>query len=117
MSDDTPRGQDKMKDLDMEDMTKGPAAPSNMEVKDKDEAEKEVEKEGGGRDATKITVAIDPDVANKLRSAVYYTPGMTMWQIVQAGVKEVLAAMEEKHGEYPEFNKELKGGRMPENFS
>lgn len=111
---DKPRGQDKMNEVDIDNLERGPAGPGSMQVKSKEEGEEEVQKESdGGREASKITVAIDPEVAQKLRSLVYHTPGLTMYEVVEEGVQRVVRAVEEKHGEIPDFDRKLKGGKAP----
>lgn len=67
-------------------------------------------KEEPARD--KIHVSIDSELANRLRNATFYTPEMTMYQIVEEGLESVLARMEEQRGgPFPQRPSELKGGR------
>ena len=63
---------------------------------------------------TKITVSIEDDVVQRLRSAVYFTPGLTMYKVVQKGVQVVLDDLQEDIGEFPQKEGGLSGGPDPE---
>jgi hypothetical protein len=102
------RGADGFDDIDLdgEDLSKGPAAASG-----------ETSEESGGGDSeesTKLTVQVDPKIAQRIRSAVYYTPGLTMYQVIEKGIQVVVDHLEEQRGEpFPKFDGSLKGGRPP----
>lgn len=101
MANDESRASDRLKDMDL---TSGPAG--------EDENESSQTEDSGGGD--KITIEMDRALAQKLRSAVYYTPGLTMYQVVEKGVEVVIDKLERDRGEpFPDFNGTLDGGRPP----
>lgn len=102
-NDDEPRASSRLDNL-----ASGPANPDDDQ---KSSPKKEKEDEGKG---DKVTVQMDPELAQKLRAAVYYTPGLTMYQVVEKGVAAVIDKLEKDRGEpFPEFEGNLKGGRPP----
>lgn len=123
MANNESRSSGKLDDLDL---SKGPARPDSSESP-QDETKGGSGKGGPGSNSegskrkdytTKVTVQIDDRVVEKLRSAVHHTPGLTMWQVVQKGVREVIKGLEERRGEpFPSFDGGLDGGRPPKGSS
>jgi hypothetical protein len=63
-----------------------------------------------GRD--RITFHISPDVSERLRNAVYWTPGVTMADLAERGILRELEKLErENGGPFRARKSELKGGR------
>jgi hypothetical protein len=57
--------------------------------------------------------SIDPlDLMERVRNCVYWTPGLTMADIAEEGIRHTLAAYEKKNGgAFPQRKANLKGGR------
>jgi hypothetical protein len=51
-----------------------------------------------GKTFVKITVTLDPDIAEMARAAAFWTPGETVASIIAAGIKLRVSAMEKKRG-------------------
>lgn len=68
-------------------------------------------------ETSKITVEINHRIAQKARSAVYYTPGLNLYSLVEMGLEVVLNHLGEERGEpFPDHAEKLKGGRPPKNI-
>ena len=66
------------------------------------------------RDKERLTVLIRSDVLNRLRNAVFWTPGMTMTSIVERCISDAVSMLEQQRGsEFPQRSEELKAGRPP----
>lgn len=107
------RGADELEEKSLDEMEQGPAAPGD------EKKSKGVEDSGDSgkkkNEGSKVTVQMDEDVARRLRSAVYYTPGLTMWEVVEKGTEIILDRLAEKRGEeFPDFGGQLEGGRPPQ---
>lgn len=60
----------------------------------------------------RLTVTLPGDLLDRLRNAVYWTPGMTLAGFIHAAVNARLDALEAQNGEpFPSRIEELKGGR------
>jgi hypothetical protein len=59
-----------------------------------------------------ITFRISKDVSDRLRNAVFWTPGLTMADLAERGVLRELERVEKEHGgPFPARKAELRGGR------
>ncbi len=66
------------------------------------------------RGKSRLTVQIDGEVLNRLRNAVYWTPGLTMTGLVERCTADATRSMERRRGEaFPEREEQLKAGRPP----
>jgi hypothetical protein len=62
----------------------------------------------------RLTVVIRGDVLNRLRNAVFWTPGLTMTGIVEQCISDAVSMLEQQRGsEFPQRSEELKAGRPP----
>lgn len=69
-----------------------------------------VERRGGER--SRITVQLPAATLDRLRNAVYWTPGVTLTGFVERCVSERVDRMEQERGStFPSRTKELKPGR------
>lgn len=60
----------------------------------------------------RITVQLSADTIDRLRNAVYWTPGVTLAGIVEACLVETVARMEEARGDrFPKRERSLAPGR------
>ena len=60
----------------------------------------------------RFSVQIDGELVERVRNAVFWTPGMTMADLVEDGVRRALTAIEKKNGgPFPPRKSDLKGGR------
>jgi len=66
------------------------------------------------RGKSRLTVQIDGHVLDRLRNAVYWTPGLTMTGLVEHCISEAVKGLERRRGsEFPERSHPLKAGRPP----
>lgn len=66
------------------------------------------------RSKERLTVLISGDVLNRLRNAVFWTPGITMTGIVEKCISDAIASLEDQRGaKFPQRSRELKAGRPP----
>lgn len=60
----------------------------------------------------RITVEISEEVVERLKNAVFWTPGLTLAGVIEESLSVVLACLEEERGEpFPQRTTELKTGR------
>ena len=60
----------------------------------------------------RLTVHLPVDLIDRVKNAVYWTPGLTLAGLAEAGFREAVDEMEGQRGEaFPARNGELKGGR------
>lgn len=107
------RASDNLETVELDNPESGPAGPDGNQSSN---GSKTQESSDDSDEGDKITVEMDPALAQKLRSAVYYTPGLTMYQAVAKGVEVVLKRVAEEHhdGQIPHFEGNLEGGRPPQ---
>jgi hypothetical protein len=66
------------------------------------------------REKERLTVQIDGEVLNRLRNAVYWTPGLTLTGVVEQSISDAVRAFERRRGKrFPQRSQELKAGRPP----
>jgi len=62
----------------------------------------------------RLTVLINTEVLNRLRNAVFWTPGLTMTGVVEKSISDAIESLEQRRGsEFPQRSEELKAGRPP----
>lgn len=60
----------------------------------------------------RLTVHVPADLADRVKNAVYWTPGMTLARLAEEALEWKVSQMEEERGEqFPPRQEELKGGR------
>jgi len=60
----------------------------------------------------RCTFHLHVDLMDKVRNCVFWTPGLTMADIAEEGLRHALAAYEKKNGgPFPQRKSNLKGGR------
>jgi hypothetical protein len=61
----------------------------------------------------RLTIQIRPELAERLRNAVYWTPGLTVAGLVEESLGKALASLEKRKGGPfpPRKGKQLKRGR------
>lgn len=60
----------------------------------------------------RMTVHISEDLAERIKNAVYWTPGLTVSEVAEKGLTWVIEQLEEENeGPFEERDQELKGGR------
>ncbi|WP_133698580.1 hypothetical protein [Chromohalobacter marismortui] len=60
----------------------------------------------------RITVQLSSDLLNRLKNAVYWTPGMTLASAIDIAIEEKLFELEkDNHGAFEQRPEELKAGR------
>ncbi|GAA5526177.1 hypothetical protein Maes01_02772 [Microbulbifer aestuariivivens] len=63
-------------------------------------------------DKQRVTVQISSDVMNRLKNAVYWTPGITISSSIESAIEEKLRLLEkDNNGEFEQRPEELKAGR------
>ncbi len=75
-------------------------------------------KAGPGKDGDekvpkiRTTFHLPADLVDRLRNAVYWTPGLTLAELAETALRDAVATLEKKRGEpFPRREKELVGGR------
>lgn len=69
-------------------------------------------KEDGARTRERVTVHISMETLERIRNAVYWSPGMTLAEFTEEALQRYLAVLEEARGEaFPARAGELKRGR------
>lgn len=64
----------------------------------------------------RVTITLPPDLLDRLRNAVYWTPHLTLAGFIEAAVGGRLDELEKQNGEpFPTRAEELKGGRPRRN--
>ena len=60
----------------------------------------------------RLTVHVPVDLIDRVKNAVYWTPGMTLARLAEEALEAKMDELEAKRGEpYPPREQELKGGR------
>lgn len=60
----------------------------------------------------RLTVNLPTDLLEQLRNTAYWSPGVTLAELVERGIRETLGNVERTHGgPFPMRLAELKGGR------
>ncbi len=60
----------------------------------------------------RISAEISGDVADRIKNAVYWTPGMTMAGFIEESLAKAIEELEEGKGEkFPQRERQLVGGR------
>jgi len=66
------------------------------------------------RTRERLTVQLSPGLLDRLRNAVYWTPGTTLAGLVEACITRVLDDMEHERGDaFPQRREPLRAGRPP----
>lgn len=61
----------------------------------------------------KITFIMDSDLVERLKNAVYWSPGLTVSSVLEEATQKVINELEKANGKpFPERNGELKKGRQ-----
>lgn len=61
----------------------------------------------------RITIALTPEVIERLKNAVYWSPGLTLSCVIEQATEKAILDLERKNGKpFPERNGELKKGRQ-----
>jgi len=64
------------------------------------------------RGKQKLTVHLDPELADRVKNAAYWNPRLTIAGIAEQGIRSVIEKIEREHGgKYPPREGELIGGR------
>lgn len=67
------------------------------------------------REKKRMTVHIPEELAERVKNAVYWTPGLTVSEVAEKGLNWVIEQLEgENGGPFEERDQELKGGRPVE---
>ena len=65
-------------------------------------------------DKQRVTVQLSSVVVERLRNAVYWTPGLTLTSFIEGCVAETVQRMETERGmEFPQRESALRAGRPP----
>lgn len=60
----------------------------------------------------KVSAEVDYDVAERVKNAVYWTPGLTMARFIERALEDAIQKLEdERGGKFDAREKELVGGR------
>ena len=60
----------------------------------------------------RLTIHLPVDLIDRIKNAVYWTPGLTLAELGEKAFTEILKKMEKERGEpFPPRKSELKGGR------
>ena len=60
----------------------------------------------------RLTIHLPVDLINRVKNAVYWTPGLTLAELGEVGLGHVVEKLERKRGEvFPMRERELSGGR------
>ena len=60
----------------------------------------------------RLTVHLPPDLINRIKNVVYWTPGMTLASFAEEFMEVAVDKIEKKRGKpFPQRSQELKGGR------
>jgi hypothetical protein len=60
----------------------------------------------------RLTIHLPIDLIDRIKNAVYWTPGLTLASLGEEAFKKILEEMEKEHGgSFPPRKQELKGGR------
>ncbi len=65
------------------------------------------------RDAkVRTTFHLSESLVDRLRNAVYWSPGLTLAELAETSLRDALSALEKKRGKpFPPREKDLRGGR------
>jgi len=65
-------------------------------------------------DKERLTVQLGAEILNRLRNAVFWTPGLTMTRLIEHCIIHAVDGMERKRGRaFPQRFDQLKAGRPP----
>ncbi len=60
----------------------------------------------------RTTFHLSESLVDRLRNAVYWSPGLTLAELAETSLRDALSALEKKRGKpFPQREKDLKGGR------
>lgn len=60
----------------------------------------------------RLTVHVSEDLSNRVKNAVFWTPGLTLAALAEDAFSALVAQLEQERGEtFPQRTSELKGGR------
>lgn len=60
----------------------------------------------------RLTVHVPLEVIDRVKNAVYWTPGLTLAELAEVALRDYVGRLEKERGEaYPPRRAELKGGR------
>lgn len=60
----------------------------------------------------RLTVHLPADLIERVKNAVYWTPGLTLAKLAEKGLDRAVEDLEKQHkGPFPRRTEELKGGR------
>ena len=66
----------------------------------------------GVRRRSKVSAEVDYDVADRVKNAVYWTPGLTMARFIEKALEDAIDKLEEdRGGKFEARERELVGGR------
>ena len=89
-------------DKDTEDMTSEETSSSSSSTQSSGEKKR-------------MTVHIPEELSERIKNAVYWTPGLTVSEVAEKGLTWVIEKLEEENdGPFEERDQELKGGRPVE---
>lgn len=61
---------------------------------------------------SKVSAEVDYDVADRVKNAVYWTPGLTMARFIEKALEDAIDKLEEdRGGKFEARERELVGGR------
>jgi hypothetical protein len=64
------------------------------------------------RRRSKVSAEVDYDVADRVKNAVYWTPGLTMARFIEKALEDAIDKLEEdRGGKFEARERELVGGR------
>ena len=90
--------------------TKGDSV--EMNVLEEEVQKQEIPQESIRLKRVRISAEISGDVANRIKNAVYWTPGMTMAGFIEESLGKAIKDLEEEKGEeFPQRERRLVGGR------
>ena len=82
------------------------------EILDEKETKQETSQKLGKSKRVRISAEISEDVAERIKNAVYWTPGMTMAGFIEKSLAKGIENLEEEKGEkFPKRERKLVGGR------
>jgi hypothetical protein len=71
-----------------------------------------VNKKPHGKKKQKVTLIMDADLVERLKNAVYWSPGLSLSGVLEEAAEKMISQLEKKNGKpFQERNGELKKGR------
>lgn len=59
----------------------------------------------------KLSLEIEPDLANRIKNAVYWNPRLTVTKVAEEALRKAIVKIEQEHGKpYPQRDSDLKPG-------